>query len=216
MPPNGVAQGERRRRRLTQPERSAATRQALIDATIESLIELGYERSTTTEISERAGLSRGAHLHHFQTRATLFGAAVEGLARRGTDELRRGVARLPSDESRPAAVVDMVWRLFNLPLFQVVLELSVHARTDPELRAKLEPIERMVGTEAAPELRRAFTGNADDCSADDVIAIITSTVRGLATMPLLEPRARTKRRWMRCRAQLLELLDQRAAAPKTT
>jgi AcrR family transcriptional regulator len=71
-----------RRRRLTQPERSAATRQALLDSTIECLIELGYDQSTTAEISERAGLSRGAHLHHFQTRGALIVAAAQELARR--------------------------------------------------------------------------------------------------------------------------------------
>jgi AcrR family transcriptional regulator len=197
------------RRRLSQQERSAATREALIDATIESLMEIGYDRSTTGEISERAGLSRGAHLHHFQTRATLFAAAVDTLAQRALDDLARGVRRLPHDERRQAAALDMLWRLFNGQLFQVMLELSVHGRTDPQLRAELDPIEHMVGHETMPQwLRLAFAGDTDDRRLDDLISLIASSVRGLAVMKLLEPSRHINERWSACRAQLLKLLDQ--------
>jgi AcrR family transcriptional regulator len=54
--------------RRSQAERSAATRDALLDATIVCLVEDGYANTTTSRVAERAGVSRGAHLHHFQTR----------------------------------------------------------------------------------------------------------------------------------------------------
>jgi AcrR family transcriptional regulator len=199
-----------RPRRLSQQERSAATREALIDATIECLMEMGYDRATTGEISERAGLSRGAHLHHFQTRATLFAAAVEALAERALADLARGVRRLPDDDRRQAAALDMLWRLFNGPLFQVMLELSVHGRTDPQLRAELDPIERMVGHDTMPQwLRIAFAGDVEDHRLDDVIALVAASVRGLAVMKLLEPTRHVNERWDACRTQLLTLLRQR-------
>lgn len=173
-------------------------------------MDVGYERATTTEISERAGLSRGAHLHHFQTRATLFAAAVEALAERGVDDLARGVGRLPDDERRPAAALDMLWRLLNRPFFQVIVELSVHGRTDPELGAELDPIKQMVGHESMPRLLRiAFAGDADDHRLDDLISLIVAAVRGLAVMRLLEPSREINLRWEACRAQLLALLEQR-------
>ena len=74
--------------RRSQAERSAATREALLDATIDCLIEEGYASTTTSRVAERAGLSRGAHLHHFQTRNALVAAAVEQLAGRWLGELR--------------------------------------------------------------------------------------------------------------------------------
>ncbi len=49
-----------RKTRRTQAERSALTRAQLLDATVECLSALGYARTTTTEIAERAGLSRGS------------------------------------------------------------------------------------------------------------------------------------------------------------
>jgi AcrR family transcriptional regulator len=198
-----------RRPRLTQQQRSAATREALIDATIECLMEVGYDRATTGEISERAGLSRGAHLHHFQTRATLVAAAVEVLAQRALDDLARAVKRLPHDERRPAAALDMLWRLFNRRLFHVIVELSVHGRTDPELKAEFDPIKRMLGHESMPRwLRVAFAGSAEDHRLDDLISLIVASTRGLAVMKLLEPSREINERWEACRAQLLTLLQQ--------
>ena len=71
----------------TQAERSATTRQALLDATIACLVEEGYANTTTARVAERAGVSRGAHLHHFQTRSALVAAAVEHLRVRRAEEL---------------------------------------------------------------------------------------------------------------------------------
>ena len=47
------------RTRRTQEERSAETRARLLEATIESLGEVGYASTTTTGVCERAGVSRG-------------------------------------------------------------------------------------------------------------------------------------------------------------
>lgn len=198
-----------RRPRLTQQQRSQATRDALIDATIECLMEVGYDRATTGEISERAGLSRGAHLHHFQTRAALVAAAVDVLAQRALDDLTRGVRRLPRDERRPAAALDMLWRQFNHRLFQVIVELSVHGRTDPQLRTELDPIKQMAGHESMPRLLRiAFAGGVEDRRLDGLIALIVASVRGLAVMKLIEPSRQINERWETCRAQLLALLEE--------
>ena len=75
--------------RRTQRERSAATQAALLDAAIDCLIAEGYANTTTSRVAARAGLSRGAHLHHFQTRAALVAAAVERFATRRVAELQR-------------------------------------------------------------------------------------------------------------------------------
>ena len=202
-----------RRRRLTQQERSAASQQALLDAALESLIELGYERSTTIEITERAGLSRGGQQHHFPTRAALMAAVVRDLAERAMRGLQESVEALPEGPKRPAAAVDMIWEVFNTPLFQVILELSVHARTDPELRAALDPIEQVVGHDTVPLARVAFGVDAGDRSLDDAINLVLAAVRGLVVMQLLEPKRRINNRWNVCREYLLDTvtaaLDQR-------
>ena|SRR5690349_10042349 len=86
--------------RRSQAERSAATREALLDAAIECLIDQGYASTTTNAVAVRAGVSRGAHLHHFQTRTALVGAAVEELAQRWLGELRKATRTLPDGPER--------------------------------------------------------------------------------------------------------------------
>ena len=55
------------RRRRTQAERREETRTALLDATIECLVEFGYAKTTTGRIADLAGVSRGAQIPYFRT-----------------------------------------------------------------------------------------------------------------------------------------------------
>jgi AcrR family transcriptional regulator len=149
------AAAEKRVRR-TQEERSAETTRRLLDATIECLIDLGYSGTTTTVIAERAGVSRGAQLHHFPTKAELVAAAVEHLTRRIGDDLQREAAHLPPDADRVAAAIDLVWSRFATPLFPAWLELLVASRTDPELRKHLEAVEERLGQTVEQQTKEIF------------------------------------------------------------
>jgi AcrR family transcriptional regulator len=127
-----------RRTRRTQDERSAGTRALLLDATIACLVEAGYGATTTTLIAERAGVSRGAQMHHYKTKAELVAAAVEHLGVRIGQQLEDQTARRrQGDVDRLAAAVDVLWDGFTTPLFTAWLELAVAARSDGELRAQL-------------------------------------------------------------------------------
>ncbi len=82
------------RARTPQQERSRATQQRLLAATVECLVEHGWAGTTTTLIAERAGVSRGAQLHHYPTKAALVLAAVSHLAERRAAEIRAEAADL--------------------------------------------------------------------------------------------------------------------------
>ena len=58
-----------------------------MEVTIDCLTELGWAGTTTTEVSQRAGVSRGAQLHHFPSKQDLVVAAVEHLTERRREEL---------------------------------------------------------------------------------------------------------------------------------
>jgi AcrR family transcriptional regulator len=115
-------------------------RERLLDATVECLLELGYVRTTSVEIARRAGVSRGAQLHHFPTKAELVVTAVEHLTRRRIAEFREAFASLPPEADRTTAVVDLLWTAVSTPTFYAWLELAVAARTDPELRESVVPM----------------------------------------------------------------------------
>jgi AcrR family transcriptional regulator len=134
--------------RPPQQERSRATQQRLLEATVECLVDFGWSGTSTTAVAERAGVSRGAQLHHYPTRAALVLAAVEHLAERRAAEIRREAAVLAADApGRVDRVIDMLAAAFTGPLFVAALEVWVAARTDDDLRQKLVPLEARVGRE---------------------------------------------------------------------
>jgi AcrR family transcriptional regulator len=135
--------------RTPQQERSRATQQRLLDATVECLVEFGWSGTTTTVVAERAGVSRGAQLHHYPTKTALVLAAVAHLCERRGSEIRAEAAALRDQEAagRVDCVVDLFAAAFTGPLFMAALEVWVAARTDPELRRAVVPLEARVGRE---------------------------------------------------------------------
>src|SRR5690242_10649227 len=117
--------------RRTQEERTTATRRALLDATVECLVEYGYHGTTTTRVVERAGVSRGAQVHHFPTKTALVLAAVQHLATKRADGF---IAGLHGSADWAGDLLDLLWDAHQGPLFEASMELWIAARTDAELR----------------------------------------------------------------------------------
>ena len=102
-------------------------------------VELGYSGTTTTVIANKAGLSRGAMLHHFPSKIDIVRAAVEHLHAKRLKAFRKSIDRLPRDGSRPRRALEAYWEHVKHPMYVAFLELWVAARTDPELAAILAP-----------------------------------------------------------------------------
>src|SRR5258705_13539848 len=94
----------------TQQQRREETRRALLDAAVESLIEVGFARTTTLEVQRRAEVSRGALLHHFPSKAELLVAAVAHLAEMRAKELKQLSVGLPEGRARTDAVLGLLWQ----------------------------------------------------------------------------------------------------------
>lgn len=127
--------------RRTQADRSAATRGRLLDATIACLVEEGYVGTTTTAVAQRAGVSRGAQLHHYGTREKLVAAAVGHLADQRAAVLREQVATVADAPDRLRRTLDLLADVLSGPLYAAAVELWVAARSDPALREVLIPVE---------------------------------------------------------------------------
>src|SRR5262249_35439581 len=140
--------------RRTQAERSAATRARLLDATVDCVSELGYARTTTPEIARRAGLSRGAQLHHFPTKAEL-------VATRNR-EFGEAFARVPAGVDRYAAGIDILWSMLCGPTADAWRELALAARTDPELRPRVAELTTYMREVVEGTFRELFAESAAD------------------------------------------------------
>ena len=194
--------------RRSQAQRSAATRDALLDATIACLVDDGYANTTTSRVAERAGVSRGAHLHHFQTRQALVAAAMERLAARRSQELLAAAERLPGGREGLVQGLDLLWAGYASPLYQAALDLWSHARTDPELRERLVPVERELDRQTLQVTRRLFPDLAMRPDLDRLVEMAAATMRGLALLDTLHPGdGRNRKQWAYCRARLVELFE---------
>jgi len=154
----------------TQQQRREETRRALLDAAVESLIEVGFARTTTLEVQRRAEVSRGALLHHFPSKAELLVAAVDHLAEMRAREMKAFASQLPPERARRAddedlapgaderteVVLGLLWQCFSGTFFKVSMELRTAARTDPELRRVLTVAERSLRDRIVAQSRTLF------------------------------------------------------------
>lgn len=123
-----------------QAQKSASTRNLIVESAIACFVELGYAGTTTTAIATKAGLSRGAMLHHFPSKIDIVRAAVEHLHGKRLKAFRRAMTRpAPDGADRVLLGVKAFWDHVRHPMFVAFFELSVASRTDPELAAILRP-----------------------------------------------------------------------------
>ena len=166
--------------------RSAETTARLLDATVECLIELGYTGTTTPVVCDRAGLSRGALLHHFPTKAELVIAAVAHLAARTGERIRRMPPPARAGGDRLDRSLDLIWESFSGPLFYAALELWVAARTDTELHKHLYEFERALGKAIRQSIETLVAPTPERRAAyNDQIELTLYMLRGMALQKIL-------------------------------
>ncbi len=168
------------RKHRTQAERSERTRELLLDATIECLVELGYAHTTVQEICQRAGLSRGAQQHHFTTKADLMTSALEHLFARLSSQILAATAQLPPGQERLDQGIDLLWQAYSGTLSTAAVELWVAARTDAELRRSLLPVDRALGHATLQFYRQIVGTEVDEAQLETLLLLTVNLVRGLA------------------------------------
>jgi AcrR family transcriptional regulator len=173
------------RLRRTQEERTAAMRARLLAATVATLFERGYARTTTTEIVRRARVSRGAQLHHFPTKAELVTTAVEHLFAQRTEEFRAAFADTLPGADRVAGAIDLLWSMLSGPTFYAWLELVVAARTDSKLRRTVAG----VAARFVEAVRATFHALFPEPDAAVVPGFAFALLQGLAVDRIVVPEA---------------------------
>ena len=154
-------------------------RQRLLEATVDCLVGVGWSATSTTLVSQRAGVSRGAQLHHFPTKSDLVLASVEHLSASRQDDLLDRLGRLPSGRRRTRAVLEMLSELFTGPLFVAALELWVAARTDPALHQAVSALEGRMGRDAHRSTVEALDVDESIPGNRELVQATLDLVRGL-------------------------------------
>lgn len=170
--------------RRTQAERSATTQGLLLEATCACLAELGYPSTTNAEICRRAGVSRGAQLHHYPTKAELMAAAVEHLFAKRHAEFRAALAE-PFDGDPLEAAFHALWTIYSGPTLGAWQELVVAGRTDEALRRTVAAVNARFRVEAEATFRELFAVPAD-VPVGPAVDLTLAVLDGLALNHVLE------------------------------
>ena len=189
---------------MPQEQRTRAMRQRLLEATVDCLVEHGWSGTTTTLVSRRAGVSRGAQLHHFPTKNDLVVAAVEHLSELRGEELRRAARDLPSGKRRTRAVLEMFADHFTGPVFTAALELWVAARTDEALRLAVVPLEQRVGREAHRIAVDALGVDEREPRVRELVQATLDLVRGLGLANTITDDAARRKKILKAWAHTLD------------
>lgn len=124
-----------------QAQKSAMTRDRILNAAIDCFIQLGYANVTTAKVADFSGVSRGAMLHHFPSKNQLIQAAVEYLHNKLLADYSDRISKVPTDisvKARNQAGIEAYWEHLSSDLFTAYHELSVSGRTDPALQKILQ------------------------------------------------------------------------------
>ena len=165
--------------RTPQADRTRAMRLRLLEATVELVVERGFSGTSTTLVSERAGVSRGAQLHHFPTKNDLVVAAVEHLTELRGAELGEALGAVTRGAGRTRAVLRVLGDHFSSPVFTAALELWVAARTDEALLAAVAPLEQRVGRETHRMTVEALGVDEQRPGVRELVQATLDLVRGL-------------------------------------
>jgi len=178
----------------TQQQRREETIARLLDASIDTIIDVGYARASAAVIAKRAQVSDGALFRHFPTMADFMTATAREVMRRQLEFVTSRVAEM-STEGALEAAVRIQWEATSNATNAVIFELMVAARTDEKLRA---PMEAMLAEYAITihETASAFPGadRFDEDTFATLVAIITNSFNGAALVrPVLsQPDAEAK------------------------
>ncbi|MBI4693924.1 MAG: TetR/AcrR family transcriptional regulator [Gammaproteobacteria bacterium] len=181
--------------RRTQAERSEQMQERVIDAAIELLREKGYAGFRVADVTEIAGVSRGAQSHHFPTKVSLAVAAFRRVFERSTEATRRRIAALGAKDDVIEAMMADAQDYFFGPDMAIGLDMIGASGRAPELRSEAQEIAKANRLEVEDLWRTALQKRGlAKADAEDIVWLVMSMIRGLAMRMLLQKdNARFKR-----------------------
>jgi AcrR family transcriptional regulator len=152
-----------------------------MSAVVESMAEVGYQKTTATEIARRAGVTWGAVQHHFGDKDGILMAVLEESFGRFADVLAAPPAATASLDSRVNLFVDRAWHHFGGPHYRSTFEILLNLPPDLELSWRDEMLAAWSGIwsryfpESTASRRRTV----------DQMKYTVSVLSGLATTQML-------------------------------
>lgn len=173
------------RRKRTQEERSSEMKRRILDAAFEVLRDKGYNGFTTLEVAKRAGVSRGAQVHHFPSKNDLVIAAMEHVFNLSLAYGMRLAKAVRQSEDPITALVKDASAFYFSDYFFVGLDMLLAADKDPDFKTQAIQVVRNYRQPVEEEwrlvmLKLGFPEN----KASEILWLTVSILRGAAVRTL--------------------------------
>lgn len=184
----------------------------LLDASIATIIEVGYARASAKTIAGRAGVSDGALFRHFDTMGDFMAATAREALRRQLDLFAKRIAEIPDGRPAIEAGLAVLRDITRNPTNAVLYELMIAARTDAVLRATLREVLEEYSTKIY-ETARTLPGaeGVPEEIFPAVVATMTTSFDGAAMVRAVLPQPDLDERQV---PVLVALLSSVSASPR--
>jgi AcrR family transcriptional regulator len=194
----------------TQQQRREETVARLLDASIDTIIDVGYARASAAVIAKRAQVSDGALFRHFPTMGDFMAATAREVMRRQLGLFTKRVADIPADKPALEAALTIMRDVTGNATNTVMYELMVAARTDEKLRATLQEVLNEYAANIY-DVAKALPGA--DQIPDDIfvalVAILTNTFDGAAIVRAVLPQPEIEEQRIQLLVSLLDGIQPR-------
>lgn len=183
--------------------RSDDSRQRLIDGAVESILKVGYARTTIGELVKRAGLSKGAHVYHFKSKLDLMRHTITQLFDRVNSKFDASKAAQPVSLEDVERMLQALAEITLASEGSALLEVWLASRTDSTIRrifAKLEADNENVHYETMVRTFGAKT--VDSTEIMHLLDGVIYMLRGLALQNILQKNMAQDERWLFWRKKL--------------
>jgi AcrR family transcriptional regulator len=170
------------RPRRKRAERSASTRERLIAAAIDALHRFGYAATSTVLVADRAGVSRGAMLHQYGTKAEMMVAVVKASFDADIAAYEQALADVRNPRTRIETLIDVGWTRFKSPAGVARTEIWMATRSDAQLAAHVLPLQAEEAERTVEQWTRMVrhAGIDDPTLSKALLRQTVATLRGLA------------------------------------
>jgi len=125
--------------RKWQSQKSSLTRDRIVIAALECIVEFGYESTTLAKIAKAAKVSQGSMQYHFPAKLDAIKAAVNYLLAKRLTDHQRDLEDVPNGVDSMAHAIEVYWHHLNEGHYVAYQDLVIAARTHPELATVLRP-----------------------------------------------------------------------------
>lgn len=179
------------RQRLTQGERTEASRQTLVDATMRVLAKEGYRNATVARIQDVAGVSRGLVGYHFGSKLGLMEAVITAIRDSYVSQALAGQDDLSGLDAIVLMIDAYLTRLAQNPTpAKVVLVLAMESVGElPEIRDAMRSRLAEMRAEFTDWLQRGIQDKTVRADVDPpaTAVYLEGVLRGVTLQFLVDP-----------------------------